>query len=577
MTARALITVLVAGLTAAAVQPATASALPNTCEVKGQATGEICEHVRVVAHDGIVLDGFVRRPASGGPVPVILASNPYLGTVEPAQDSAARDTLDSQAAQPPLAEWVRRGYAIAQFNVRGTGNSGGCLDFFGPDEQADQARLVEWAAGQPWSTGKVGMMGGSYPGTTALEAAVQQPAGLEAVVTVAPVPDLYTVLTTPQGAKWPLWSLQAAGVFAGLGLAPPVNDENAGTRLVDRPVEARRVCPEVVRAVAQLEDELTDDRGAAFWRARDLRPRLPRVRAAVLYTDGYYDDQYFAGDDIFDRFTGPLKYVTGPWPHQAPPGDFPAEALRWFDHWLKGIGPVPAGVGGATWQAASSPGVSPNLPPGEWHESHAWPPPEAERTRLYLRGARLAESAGKGTRSYRSLPSAEGVGFPVLGPGGWHTPKGFLCPAEAAPVRTRLIYQTAAMTQPLLVAGNPELDLRLSSDLPGGIVSAHLLDLPPGFCETDGPQGAALIARGAADLRFHDGDFAGRDFPTGRPVRLHVDLSSIAQVVQPGHRLALMLSYGSAADHIGRHLPEITIHAGGRGSASRLTLPVVVD
>src|ERR671918_141114 len=50
---------------------------------------------------------------------------------------------------------VARGYAVAGFNVRGTGGSGGCLEFFGPKEQRDQAVLVEWLAAQPWSNGRV--------------------------------------------------------------------------------------------------------------------------------------------------------------------------------------------------------------------------------------------------------------------------------------------------------------------------------------------------------------------------------------------------------------------------------------
>ena len=59
--------------------------------------------------------------------------------------------------------------AVAIFNVRGTGNSGGCFSWLGPAEQRDQAFLVEWLAKRPWSNGRIGMMGLSYHGTTPWE------------------------------------------------------------------------------------------------------------------------------------------------------------------------------------------------------------------------------------------------------------------------------------------------------------------------------------------------------------------------------------------------------------------------
>ncbi len=53
---------------------------------------------------------------------------------------------------------------------------------------------VEWAAKQPWSTGKVGMYGKSYDGVTGLIGIAQQPQGLAAVVAQEPVYDLYRYL-----------------------------------------------------------------------------------------------------------------------------------------------------------------------------------------------------------------------------------------------------------------------------------------------------------------------------------------------------------------------------------------------
>ena len=89
---------------------------------------------------------------------------------------------------------MEKGYTWVQVDLRGFGGSSGCLDWGGPGEQADVKAAVEWAAAQPWSTGKVGMYGKSYDGVTGLIGIAQQPQGLAAVVSQEPVYDLYRYL-----------------------------------------------------------------------------------------------------------------------------------------------------------------------------------------------------------------------------------------------------------------------------------------------------------------------------------------------------------------------------------------------
>ena len=72
---------------------------------------------------------------------------------------------------------MERGYTFVMVDLRGFGGSTGCLDWGGPGEQADVVKAVEWAAAQPWSTGKVGMYGKSYDGVTGLIGVNEQPAG----------------------------------------------------------------------------------------------------------------------------------------------------------------------------------------------------------------------------------------------------------------------------------------------------------------------------------------------------------------------------------------------------------------
>ena len=62
----------------------------------------------------------------------------------------------------PTPYLAARGYAVVQYEVRGTGNSGGWTeDIYSADERRDGYEMVEWLAAQPWCNGNVGMMRGS--------------------------------------------------------------------------------------------------------------------------------------------------------------------------------------------------------------------------------------------------------------------------------------------------------------------------------------------------------------------------------------------------------------------------------
>jgi putative CocE/NonD family hydrolase len=439
------------------------------------------------------------------------------------------------------------------------------------------------------------MFGGSYVGTTVVEAAIQSPPHLKAAVAVAPVPDLLTLFSTPQGAVWTGVAAQLGLAFSGFAGAPrligdpdPSHLEGAIAKITADPTGGSRLCPDVAKAFTDLSaDAVGMDRDPVFWEARNMWPHLHNVTAPIIYTDGYYDDQYFEGPHVFPLFTGsPFQYWTGPWPHQPPDdhpelGDFIDYLITWFDFWLKGMGDVPPHLGKAIWEDAASPGVAPENGKGEWHVSDAWPPPEATDRMFNLSGATLSESDAGTERTYRSVPIAEGESGPMLGPGGWLWPKAFLCDqTDPLTGATRLVYSTAPAAEPWLLAGIPRLDLNITSDQPGGIVNAFLLDQQTDGClpPTEGGSGnqrAALVSFGAADLLHVTDRFGMQPFPTGQPTHIQLELTDIAQVIQPGHRLVLVISAGNPVDHTSRYAPTITIHAGTADGPTRLSLPVV--
>ena len=66
-------------------------------------------------------------------------------------------------------------------NIRGTGCSGGAYNFFENLQSLDGYDAIETVAAQPWSTGRVGMVGISFAGISQLFVARTQPPHLDAI------------------------------------------------------------------------------------------------------------------------------------------------------------------------------------------------------------------------------------------------------------------------------------------------------------------------------------------------------------------------------------------------------------
>jgi putative CocE/NonD family hydrolase len=75
-----------------------------------------------------------------------------------------------------------RHFVVIVADARGSGASGGHRETeFSREEISDLGELVNWAANQPWSNGRIGAFGGSYEGATAELTAVTNPPALKAV------------------------------------------------------------------------------------------------------------------------------------------------------------------------------------------------------------------------------------------------------------------------------------------------------------------------------------------------------------------------------------------------------------
>ncbi|MGH2723759.1 MAG: CocE/NonD family hydrolase [Actinomycetota bacterium] len=192
------------------------------------------EAVRVDMADGENLYVEIVRPDpeqfGDGPWPTIMEISPYHGTL--ADRDGTRifpDPVDAEGNKIGLTGYFApRGYAVVIVDLRGTGRSTGCLDHIGQNDATDMKTVIEWAADQPWSNGRVGLTGHSYVGSTPNAAAAMEPEGLVTIVPSAGLASMYDHQFN-KGVPWllqwvgPMFAYEQLALYRDLppGFPPP--------------------------------------------------------------------------------------------------------------------------------------------------------------------------------------------------------------------------------------------------------------------------------------------------------------------------------------------------------------------
>ncbi|MHB1262159.1 MAG: CocE/NonD family hydrolase [Thermoplasmatota archaeon] len=537
----------------------------------------VINHVRVPTLDGLFLDGAVFMPntPAGVQVPTVLLSSPYPGQ----GNHAAPDDpgyLDGNEDGVPGRALVESGFALAVFNLRGTGSSGGCLSLLSHEEQRDQATLVDWISAQPWSNGRVGMMGLSIPGTAAMEAASLQPPALKAIVVAGTFPDLYLQSSTPQGAMWATYGPYMASQLEGIiGLQPPVSQGDPLAVAEYGEVAGQRACAEPFPVGLQTTIQpWVNDRNEAFWKERQLTSRFANVTAAVMLAQGFHDGNLFTDDEDWGMLaSAPKAFLHGPWQHRFPvdDADWPGPAIEWFNFWLKGLPPVPRGLDEVNYQDNE----------GVWRTTATWPPSEVREEAMYLAEEALSPLPMTTSTTFFSAPADQGLLGLYAGEvpelqGAYPSTLHMFCPPSTTAGFSAL-FQSAPMENPVTIAGNPFAWLNLTTDQANGFIAMALVDQgPDAGCTANVPHGIRLLAIGAADLRFASGNFVAQPPPTNQPFSLRIDFHSLAETIPAGHRIAIAFAHGSTDEYQSAGLPpQITISGDGSVSSSHLVLPIV--
>ncbi|XHG02331.1 hypothetical protein AWENTII_005687 [Aspergillus wentii] len=152
------------------------------------------QNVSVYLQNGGVIRCNVYRPKSSTGTekkyPVLVTYGPY-GKDIPYESfnphsfkeiNPAHKTQHSSWETPTPKYWTEHGYVVVRADEVGSGQSPGFLNPTSAATIDAFCDLIEWASEQPWSTGKVGLLGISYFAATQWQAAARNPKGLTAAV-----------------------------------------------------------------------------------------------------------------------------------------------------------------------------------------------------------------------------------------------------------------------------------------------------------------------------------------------------------------------------------------------------------
>ncbi|KAJ4247095.1 hypothetical protein NW762_013233 [Fusarium torreyae] len=145
---------------------------------------------KTLPDDPLIVRGNIYRPKTRDRYPVLVTYGPYgkdipYSAFHPKSfaDVNPQHKSEHSAWETPDPEfWTSNGYIVLRVDERGCGQSPGMLDSMSRNTSDAFFDVVEWAGEQPWSSGKVGLLGISYYAGSQWRVAARKPKGLAAIV-----------------------------------------------------------------------------------------------------------------------------------------------------------------------------------------------------------------------------------------------------------------------------------------------------------------------------------------------------------------------------------------------------------
>jgi hypothetical protein len=518
------------------------------------------DQTAIPMRDGVILRADILRPSKGGPFPVLVYRTPY------GKDNARQEYTTFQHA-------LERGYAVVVEDVRGRYGSQGDFSAY-QNEGRDGYDTIEWAAGQPWSNGKVGTFGLSYPGAVQWLAAVENPPHLMAMVpamTFSSYRNFFYAGGTfdISWIEW-IWEDIAPDMRVKLNSSGPRSFDEATASWGKSGLAMESVLPlrdmDGLQGIAPYYYEwLSHPVDDPWWGWADLRGKYGRTHAAILNLSGWYDEHY-GPEGATTNFRELVEarggradntaLLMGPWVHgvkstgtaKAGERSFPDAAkidydntvLDWMDHYLRGV----------------DNGVERKLPvryyvmgADAWHESQTWPP-RSSPTKFYFGHA----APGKPGLLSEAAPTAGNFSSFVSDPGHPVSDKyaedaGAHDYSYLASRTDLLTFDTAPLSTDTEITGAIDAQMFLSCDCRDIDVWVRLYDVAPdgGVWNEMGP-GPDVQRASYRDLA------KGRELlRPGQIYEVRVEGPVTSNVFKKGHRIRVQVS-GSFFPYFSRNL-----------------------
>jgi len=489
---------------------------------------QIVEHpdMAIVMPDGTRLSARVWMPedAKENPVPVIVEHLPYRkrdGTI-------VRD----QYTHPWMAG---HGYCCVRVDMRGNGDSDGLMDDeYTPQELQDACDVIDWVSRQPWSNGKVGMMGISWGGFNGLQVAALQPPALKAIITICSTVDRYADDIHYKGGSLLLKNFSWTITMLAYSSRPP-DPQLVGNKWVEMWLERLNNMPFLIST--WLRHQHRDD----YWKHGSVCEDYSAIQAAVLSIGGWHDGYRNTISHLVENLDAPVKGIVGPWnhkyPHYAGPKPsigFLQEAKRWWDKWLKDEETdVEKDPAYRAW-------VMDSLPPKRWHEERPgrwaafenWPSDDLQPEILHLGPDQNLQDEPCSLE--HSICSPQDCGAE----GGEFFPFAFgdeLPGDQSVDDAGSLCFDSAPLAETMDLIGATKFKASVSLDKSCGQIIVRLNDVRP-----DGK--IVHIAVGILNLTHHKSHETPQELSPNEPFDIEFALDQMAYRIPAGHKLRVAVS-----------------------------------
>lgn len=474
----------------------------------------------IQVQDGIRLSYIIWAPKPGHRYPTVVCYGPYA---------------ESGAQFEDVRRFLENGYAYLGVNVRGTGASEGPYSYYSTWEGPDGVKAIEWAARQPWSDGRVGMVGGSYSGHTQIKVASLRPPSLRAIVPISTEGNEYRDECRVGG-------LFNAGLMAvwGRDIQPKHARIGREARIKGGDLQSQSPPSDEIRNCS-YEEVLLHPYYDDWWRARALDAMAGHIEVPTLLIQAWQDEWTRPNGSLrlFKQITASCKrLVLQNGPHQLLKyAMIQREQIRWLDRWLKddanGVELEPAVT--VHWEVTESADASDAVP--GWTTTYTtWPVPNLDWVTYYLTASggltTNSPTETQGTRSYLCPLGTELTGsdaqFSLL----------------AHPLGA-LNYVTEPLLSDLAILGAPQLTLFFSSDSTDTDFMFSLKDI-------DAEGNTLFLQRSVlrASMRTIDNQSSTPDeiihsfskpvaLIPGEVTQVRLSLAAFGHVVRKGHRLQL--------------------------------------